>query len=153
LAVGAAMLAHSAGNGNVDAAGAAWAFALLAGPAWWLGRRERGWGVIALTQLAAQQLAHLALSASGGEHAGHLVSADLMLYAHLAAAALAASWLRLGERRAWAAAYRFLLVLAPMPAIPPGVPSAPPIPRGPVRRPGEVLLRHALARRGPPLPA
>jgi hypothetical protein len=153
LAVLAACLAHAAAGGPVDVAGAAWAFVGLLGPAWWLARRERGWGAIVLTQLGAQQLAHLVLAASAASagHAGHVAtSPDLMLYAHLVAAALAGAWLRAGERRAWAAVRRFLLVLVPPPALPWAAGLVRPAPRPPVAAVGARLLRHAMARRGPP---
>jgi hypothetical protein len=156
LAVAAAVLAHAAGGGSVDPGGATWAFAALVGPAWWMARRERGWGAIALTQLGAQQFVHVLLSNSAA-HAGHgahgthvLVGADVMLYAHLAAAALTGAWLRWGERRAWAAVRRFLLVVLPLVVPVPAAPavglSCPPVPR-----PTGALLRHAAPRRGPPL--
>ncbi|MCO1660160.1 hypothetical protein [Pseudonocardia humida] len=155
LAVAAAVLAHAAGGGSVDPGGAAWAFAALVAPAWWLARRERGWGAIALTQLGAQQLVHVLLS-NAGEHAAHgahvLVGADVMLYAHLAAAALTGAWLRWGERRAWAAVRRFLLVV--LPHLPPvGAAPAVGLPCPPVQHPAGALLRHAAPRRGPPVPA
>ncbi|WP_214403980.1 hypothetical protein, partial [Pseudonocardia lacus] len=155
LAVTSAVLAHAAGGGSVDAGGAAWAFAALVGPSWWLARRERGWGALALTQLGAQQLVHLLLTQTG-EHAGHaghvLVAADLMLYAHLAAAALTGAWLRWGERRAWAAVRRFLLVVLPLAARVAASPAAA-LPFPPVQHPAGALLRHAAPRRGPPVPA
>jgi hypothetical protein len=155
LAVVSACLAHALANGPVDPAGAAWAFAALAGPAWWLARRERGWGAIALTQLGAQQLVHLVLAASAehAHHGGHVAAgADLMLYAHLAAAALTGAWLRWGERRAWAAVRRSLLVVLPLVA-PVAAAPAVAVPAGPVRRPTGALLRHTAPRRGPPRPA
>jgi hypothetical protein len=153
--VTAALVAHTVGHGQVDPAGAAWAFAALVAPAWWLAGRRRGWIAVALTQLVGQQVAHLAMSASAsaaGEHAHLLVGSDLMLYAHLAAAALTGTWLWLGERRAWAAVRRLLLVFEtpPEPAVaPPGPLNFPPV----GHHPGLGRLRHSLARRGPPLPA
>lgn len=154
LAVLAAMAAHTAGNGQVDPAGAAWAFAALVGPAWWLAGRRRGWSAIALTQLAGQQVAHLAMSTSAEAGPAHdPAGSDLMLYAHLAAAALAGTWLWVGERRAWAAVRRVLLVCAAPPSPePPSTTGQAPFP--PVRRhPDLGRLRHSLARRGPPRPA
>ncbi len=161
VAVGVAALAHRAGHGSVDATGVAWAFAALTGPAWWVARRERGWGALAASQLIGQQAAHLALStASGPEaHAAALLPTDLMVHLHLAAAGLTAVWLRLGERRAWCAAGRVrrrltlavahLLAGTPAPTAPPLRPRCAP----PLARTRTLLLRHALARRGPPLPA
>jgi len=153
LAVVTACAAHSVGNGPVDAAGAAWAFVALIGPAWWLARRERGWAALALTQLGAQQVVHVALAAAA-DHAHHVgLGADLMLYAHLAAAALTGAWLRWGERRAWAAVRRYLLVTPVPVAVPATGPALAIEPREPARPTGARLLRHAVARRGPPLPA
>jgi len=154
LAVASAVLAHIAGGGSVDPGGAAWAFVALVGPAWWLARRERGWGALALTQLGAQQLVHVLLTQTA-EHAHHgshvLAGADLMLYAHLAAAALTGAWLRWGERRAWAAVRRFLLVVVALVA-PVATAPAVVVPCPPVLRPAGALLRHTAPRRGPPLP-
>jgi hypothetical protein len=150
-AVGVASAAHGAGHGEFAVVGAVGAFVALLGPAWWLTRRERSWGAHALTQLAAQQAVHAALSVTAGG-SGHLPN-DLMLCAHLLAAALTGYWLRWGERRAWAAARRLLGgVLPPRPptprtaAPPPAVPAA-------ANRPPALVLRHTLARRGPPVPA
>jgi hypothetical protein len=151
-AVGVATAAHGIAHGGVDLVGAVWAFAALLGPAWWLTRRERSGGAHALTQLGAQQAVHaaLSLSADGSAHVPH----DLMFYAHLLAAALTGCWLRYGERRAWAAARR--LVAGVLPDLPPAARTAAPLPLlVPVttHRPPALVLRHALARRGPPLTA
>jgi hypothetical protein len=152
----AAAGAHAACGGTVDLTGAGWAFAALAGPAWWVTGRERGWAMLAGAQLAAQQVAHVAMAGPAADvHAGGLLPMDLMLYLHLAAAALAAVWLRIGERRAWAAARAVLricvlVVAGPLPVV--GVPSTR-CPAAPVARVRSALLRHALARRGPPVPA
>lgn len=155
VAVGVAVVAHGLGHGGVDAGAAAWVFAGLVGPSWWLARRERSWGALALTQLAGQQFAHVVLGAAtvGG---AHLLPMDLMLYAHLAAAALTGAWLRVGERRAWAAARRLGQVLLPvLDACPLTRPPGPaPLAVAPVAaRPRTLLLRHTHARRGPPVPA
>lgn len=166
LAVAAAVLvgagAHTLGGGTVDVAAAAWTFAALAAPAWWLIGRERGWASLAVAQLVGQQLVHLTLTSLAGDaHVHGALPADLMLYAHLLAAALTGAWLRLGERRAWAAARQArdavavllarLIALAGTPQVvaTPARPAPPPVI---ARRPG-ALLRHTLARRGPPLPA
>jgi hypothetical protein len=93
-------------------------------------------------------VAHLALVAGAGAHSA--LPTDLMLYAHLAAAALAAGWLRVGERRAWAAVRRVARVVLTRPAIGPIPPPARPLPPEPERSPAARLLRHAMARRGPP---
>ncbi len=153
LAVVTACAAHVSGQGSIDVAGVAWAFAALIGPAWWLARRERGWAALALTQLGAQQVAHVALAAAA-DHSHHVgLGADLMLYAHLVAAALTGAWLRWGERRAWAAVRRYLLVVLALTVVPTGAPAAVAVPRPPARPSRSRLLRHAVARRGPPLPA
>jgi hypothetical protein len=147
-AVGVAAIAHMIGHGTVGVPALVLAFVMLLGPAWLLTRRERSFGAHALTQLAGQQAVHLALTATAG-HTGH-VAGDLMLYAHLAAAALTGGWLRWGERRAWSALRRLIAVplLVPMPLLPaaPQVLAAP----LPPRRLHAALLRHALDRRGPP---
>ncbi|GAA3244437.1 hypothetical protein GCM10017691_50490 [Pseudonocardia petroleophila] len=96
LAVVVAVLAHGGAGGSVDLAGAGWVFAALAGPSWWLAGRERGWTVLAVAQLAGQQVAHTALTGPDPSHVGGLLPMDLMLHAHLAAAALCALWLRWG---------------------------------------------------------
>jgi hypothetical protein len=61
-AVSVAAAAHGVAQGEVNVVGVAWAFAALLGPAWWLTRRQRGWGAHALSQLAAQQAVHAALA-------------------------------------------------------------------------------------------
>lgn len=152
VAVLVAAAAHAAAGGAVDLAGAGWTFAALTAPAWWLNRRERGWTVLAVAQLAAQQVAHVVLAGPGHPHG--LLPMDLMLHVHLLAAALSAVGLRLGERRAWAASRAvvhtcLLLVTSPAPV------SAPPAPRSadPIVAPATALLQHVVARRGPPHPA
>ncbi len=151
VAVGIAVAAHAAGDGRVDAAGAGWTFLALVGPSWWLARRRRGWAALALTQLAGQQIAHVALSV-GGSAGAHLLPADVMLYAHLLGAAVSAWWLVRGERRAWAAVRRWAAVVlhpAPSgPARPHAVAVRVPTPS----RTGPRALRHVVVRRGPPLP-
>ncbi len=157
VAVVVATGAHVAGRGGVDLQSAAWTFLALIGPAWWAAGRRRGWGALAVSQLAGQQLAHLVLSTTGSDAgtAGHLLPTDVMLYAHLLGAALSATWLLWGERRAWTAARRWIAALLDAPgrttAPPPPVRPEPVTPGG---RRGDVL-RHALVRRGPPqdLPA
>jgi hypothetical protein len=151
-AVAVAAAAHTAGHGQLDPAGLGWAMVLLLGPSWWLTRRERSWGAHALTQLGAQQAVHAALSTTA-VHPVTQVPHDVMLYAHVVAAALVAGWLRWGESRAWSAAIRLVSsgivrILATPPAAPPVT-----VPPGPARRLPTYALRHALARRGPPAPA
>lgn len=149
IAVGFAVSFHATAHGAVSATSAACVFLALLGPSWSLAGRERNWYSLTLTQLGGQQIAHVVLSAHAPD--GHLIPADLMLYAHLAAAALSALWLWQGERRAWAAARRLVaavlhhvLVLAPRPA-------PKPVPSPAAERPRALVLRHAVVRRGPPL--
>lgn len=154
LAVVVAVLAHGGAGGSVDLAGAGWVFAALAGPSWWLAGRERGWTVLAVAQLAGQQVAHTALTGPDPSHVGGLLPMDLMLHAHLAAAALCALWLRWGERRAWSAVravVRTVLLAVAGLRVPPA--PAPPRPTSEVPVRPVLLLRHAVARRGPPLAA
>jgi hypothetical protein len=157
VAVGAG--AHLLGGADVDPVALTMAVPLLLGLSWPLTDRERGWLPIAGAQLAGQQVVHTLLSRAG-EAVEPGLPIDAFLYGHVAAAALVAVWLRRGERRTWAAARRAarlvamwwarLLVLLTCPAPPrPARPLAPPVPL--VRR--SPLLRHAVVRRGPPLPA
>lgn len=158
---------HVLGGGDLPSpAGVLLALLALAGPGWWLARDERGWERLAAAQLAAQLGAHLLFEATAapsvGAHAhGHDdgLGPGIVLVAHLASAAVAAAWLRCGERRALelsrrALAALFLLVTAlvgrvlPRPAGPVVRRPAPAAPR--VRG---VRLRHAIVHRGPPLAA
>jgi len=151
VAAGVAVAAHAAGHGQVDAVGAGWAFVALVGPSWWLARRRRGWGVLALTQLAGQQIAHLMLSV-GDAVVPHAVPADLMLYGHLLAAAVSAWWLMRGEPRAWAGLCRWVMALLRATAL--RLPSAPVVAALRQQRPASHDprgLRHVVIRRGPPL--
>lgn len=151
VAVGVAVAAHRVGHGHVDVGAAAWTFLALAGPAWWLARRQRSWSALALTQLGGQQAAHLVLSAATPMAHQH-VPPDAMLLAHLLAAALSAAWLVRGERRAWTALRRVArevlrrILGAPRPPLRLAEVVAP----ADVPRPVERLLRHAVGRRGPP---
>jgi hypothetical protein len=148
VAVVVAAGAHAAGRGGVDLQSAAWTFLALIGPAWWAAGRRRGWGALVVSQLAGQQLAHLILSTTGP--AGHVLPIDVMLYAHLLGAALSATWLLWGERRAWTAARRWIAGVLDAPG---RVPDPPPPTRTDAAAPGGRcgdVLRHALVRRGPP---
>lgn len=157
LAVGAA--AHLLGGTSVDPAALALAFPVLLGLSWPLTHRERGWLPIAGAQLAGQQVVHTLLDRAGDATAPGL-PVDLLLYGHVAAAALVAVWLRRGEQRTWAAARRAarrvalwwarLLVLLTVEAPPPLPLAARPAPEQAPRSP---LLRHAVVRRGPPVHA
>lgn len=152
VAVVVATCAHAAGHGSVDLRSSAWTFLALVGPAWWAAGRRRGWGALALSQLAGQQLAHVVLgfTASGSGTTGHLVPPDAMLYAHLLGAALSATWLLWGERRAWAAARRWTVRVLDVPG---PVPAPPPRARtetATLRGRCDDVLRHTVVRRGPP---
>jgi hypothetical protein len=95
--------------------------------------------------------------AAGHGH-GDGLGPGIVLVAHLASAALAAAWLRSGERRAVALSRRALAALFALvtalvgrvlprragPAVRRPAPAAPRV-RG-------VRLRHAIVHRGPPLP-
>lgn len=87
----------------------------LAVPAWWLAGNERGWERLAAAQLAAQLGGHalfVATATDPAAHTGHSVlGPELVLLAHVAAAAVAGAWLRAGERRAAAAARRLIAAL------------------------------------------
>jgi hypothetical protein len=152
IAVGFAVAFHAAAHGGVAATSATYVFLALLGPSWMLAGRERSWWMLALTQLGGQQVAHVVLSALAPD-AAHLVPADLMLYAHLVAAALSALWLWRGERQAWAAARRLVAAVLHRVEIPAARPARTPIPPRAAEGPHSLLLRHAVLRRGPPLMA
>ena len=151
--------AHVAGGGTISLA-AVGALPVLFGLVWPLTDRERGWLPIAGAQLAGQQVVHSVL-----EWTAHSVPSpvglpsDVFLYLHVVAAALLAAWLRCAERRAWEGARRAVLVVAAHLRVLAGLlgfhaPTAPPPP--PAESSGlpelvDVLLRHAVVRRGPPV--
>jgi hypothetical protein len=137
----------------VDVGTAAWTYALLIGPSWWLARRQRSWGALAVTQLGGQQVAHLALVAARPAAEAHHLPADAMLLAHLFAAALSAAWLVRGERRAWRALRRVFVAVLRRVLSAPRAPlrGAPRRTEGTVPRPMDGL-RHVVSRRGPPRP-
>jgi hypothetical protein len=159
-AVAVAVGAHVAGGGAVDVGGIAAAFPVLLGLVWSLTDRERGWLPIAGAQLAGQQVVHSILEWGSHPAAGaDALPADMVFYAHIAAAALLAAWLRCGERRVWAAArrairavaahVRFLLGLLGYRAPEDPRPSRPRSTTLPAY--ARTLLRHAVIRRGPPV--
>ncbi|MHA6796783.1 hypothetical protein ACVGVM_25220 [Pseudonocardia bannensis] len=165
-AIGTALVTAAAGH--LLSAGAAppligllLAVAAMAGPAWWLTRDERGWERLAAAQLTAQLGSHtlFALAAPApAPHTGHgVLGPDLMVLAHLLAAAVAGGWLRCGERRAIAMSRRAVALLLGLVAALLG--TGPRAVRGPARRrpalastPGTqtTLLRHTIVHRGPP---
>ncbi len=136
------------------------ALLLMAEPAWWLTRDERGWERLAGAQVAAQLGGHalfVVTATDPAAHAGHqAVRPELVLLAHVVGAAVAGAWLRAGERRAVAAARRAVAALrrlirsvlstwragrGPAPALLACVPEC-----------GVVAtrLRHSIVHRGPP---
>jgi hypothetical protein len=159
-AVAVAVGAHVAGGGAVDVGGIAAAFPVLLGLVWSLTDRERGWLPIAGAQLAGQQAVHSILEWGTHPAAGSgALPADLVFYAHIAAAALLAAWLRCGERRVWAAARRAIQAVAAHVQFLIGLlgyrPPADPRPSRPrsttLPAYARTLLRHAVVRRGPPV--
>ena len=159
-AVAAGIGAHLLGGGAVSLGGVTAAFPVLLAFAWSLTDRERGWLPIAGAQLAGQQAVHSILE--WGAHpaaGGGGLPADLLLYAHVLAAALMAAWLRCGERRAWAAARRAVRAVARHVRFlvsllgyhPPARPEHVPPPSTGLPAPPWILLRHAVVRRGPPV--
>lgn len=150
---------HLAAGGEPTVAGAGLAFLAVLLPSWLLAGRERGWTVIAGVQVSAQQVLHPILVAASGAPAPTALPHDLMFHLHVLGAVAMAVWLRLGERRLWAAARRLAAHLARWSRLLLGAPQ----PRAasmPVPRPRTAIplrfaapLRHVLTRRGPPLPA
>ncbi|MFG1687261.1 MFS transporter [Nonomuraea sp. NPDC049269] len=121
--------------------------------------REREPVLIALLLGAAQLLLHGLFTWHAAPTAmppGHGLASDVeMELCHLTATLMTGWWVARGETALWSVlrrlAVRVVLLLAPCPIRPPA-PSAPAY-----RAPGipyeSVVLRHAVVRRGPPLPA
>lgn len=173
VALTAAAAGHlAAGGAALSAPGMLAAAVALALPAWWLTGRERSWGLLAGAliggQLGAHALFNLTTGTSGqvtelaqGHHQSGWLPADLMLLAHLLAAAVGAAWLRRGERRAWAAARRAAATVHRILAVLLGRPLQVPADLGvvrwnacedqPVNQPA--VLRNTIILRGPPLGA
>lgn len=161
VASGLGSAAHLATGGSVPIPGALAGLVVLLGPMWLAAGRERSRPTIAALQLGGQQIVHALLAITATTVHPDVLPDDVMLCGHLAAATLAAAWLRRGEQRLWAAArrtaasmaawWRWVLritdrgigtlpvFLVPGPALPRPCPGA--------------VLRHAVVRRGPPLPA
>ena len=145
--------AHLLGGGVVYPVGLFGSALLLTAVAWLLADRERDWLALAAGQLVGQQLVHGGLGVLAGASTFPLLPHDVMLYLHLAAALLAAGWLRGGERRAWAAVRRLITPFL-VPALPCPRPPAAARPVGvdtTTERGAAVVLRHLLVRRGPPV--
>lgn len=174
VALAAAVGGHLAAGAAVPCTpGVLAAAGVLGLPAWWLTGRERGWGLLAGALAAGQLAAHAVLTMTtptgGGQvgaepaqmHESSWLPADLMLLGHLLAAAVAAVWLRRGERRAWAVARRAAAALDQTLAVLLGRPVRVPADLGvrrwdtsqphPLRQP--VVLRNTIILRGPPLGA
>jgi hypothetical protein len=149
VATSAAAAGHALAGGRVTPAGICGAVALLMAPAWLLAGRRRDWLTITASQLVGQEVVHAVLGGAGAP--GALLPHDLMLPLHVIAAMLAAAWLQVGERRAFAAVRRvvaaWLWCLRPRIS---AVAAAPTL--RPMNLPGAggIRLRHALVRRGPP---
>lgn len=164
-AVGTAVVTMSGGHLlATDAlpplAGLLLAVVLMAAPAWWLTRDERGWERLAAAQLVAQLGGHALFVVTAADpmmHAGHgVLGPEIALLAHVASAAVAGAWLRCGERRAIAAARRAAEVLRRLVSRLLGEwrrtgrqVSRRPL-RAPVSRVLVALLRHSIVHRGPP---
>ncbi|WP_433326424.1 hypothetical protein [Spirillospora sp. CA-294931] len=96
-------------------------------------------------------------SPGGGGLVQHMASSDVrgggvgMTLAHLAAALVAAWWLRRGEAAMWSLARRLITRVARWTPLAPEPPEfAPVVAAEPPARPAWEPLRHALVRRGPP---
>lgn len=157
-AVSVGVGAHVAAGGAMTLRSVAAAVPVLLALVWSLTDRERGWLPIAGAQLAGQQAVHAILDWGAHPAAGGL-PADVVLYAHVVAAALLATWLRFGERRVWTAARRAVRMLAAYLRFLVGllghhtpVDTRPSRPRSTaVPAHARTLLRHAVIRRGPPI--
>ncbi|GAA2561637.1 hypothetical protein [Pseudonocardia hydrocarbonoxydans] len=156
LATALGTAGHLLAGGVVSTGPVVLALVLAGVPAWLLTGRERGWLTIAGAQLVLGQVVHAALSAGHPHDATGLLPHDLMLYAHVLAALMGATALRVGERRVWAAARRLSGRVAAwwrgLTGVGAPVTGPAPVPvRSPDRpcHPG-LLLRHSRALRGPP---
>jgi hypothetical protein len=165
-AVGAATVATNGGHLLATGApppltGMLLAVALTAVAAWRLTRDERGWERLAAAQLVAQIGGHALFVATASDpatHAGHgVLGPELVLLAHVVGAAVAATWLRCGERRAVEAARRAVaalrrLVTRLLSAWRPAHPAV--VTRRTSGAPARGLLaarlRHSIVHRGPP---
>lgn len=141
------------------------AVGFVAAPAWAVADRQHGLLPITAGLLAGQGLLHLWFSADpAGGHSGHAETAGrlaeaqtpAMLLAHWLAALLCGVWLWWGERTAFSLAValytRILipLLLLPLPAVRPTL-SLRPADTADEKAVAVEFLRHALARRGPPV--
>jgi hypothetical protein len=157
-AVALGLAGHVLAGGAPTVSGVGLAFLAVLVPSWLLAGRERSWTAIAGVQIAAQQVVHPLLVLTSAMPASDAVPHDLMFFLHVLGACVMAVWLRLGERRLWAAARRLAARLVRWISRLLGVPLAPATPAssgpvGYVPPAAPVVLRHSLRRRGPPLPA
>jgi hypothetical protein len=156
VAVTAAL--HFAAGGALISFGAfTAAIAAVAGPAYCLGGRRRGMGVLAVACALAQSGLHVWFILASG-HAQHVVPGPAMILVHALAMGVTAMWLARGD--AALAAFLDLLILA----FGPGLwlrllaadgPVLPPLPLARFAdgvRPRLALLASAVPRRGPPAP-
>jgi hypothetical protein len=148
VATTAGTAGHALGGGEITPAGVLGAVALMIVPAWLLAGRRRDWLTIAASQLVGQELVHAMLGGAGAP--GALLPHDLMLPLHVIAAMVAAAWLQVGERRAFAAVRR--AVAAWLWWVGPPTSAVTVVAPQPMSRlgAGAILLRHVLVRRGPP---
>lgn len=118
--------------------------------------REREPVLIAVLLGSAQLLLHALFSWHAPMTPGHGLASDVeMELCHLTAMLVTGWWVARGETALWSVlrrlAVRVMLILAPCPIRPPASPT--PAYLAPSGIPYESLLRHAVVRRGPPLPA
>lgn len=118
--------------------------------------REREPVLIAVLLGSAQLLLHALFSWHAPMTPGHGLASDVeMELCHLTAMLVTGCWVARGETALWSVlrrlAVRVMLILAPCPIRPPASPT--PAYLAPSGIPYESLLRHAVVRRGPPLPA
>ncbi|MGK5552986.1 MFS transporter [Actinomadura kijaniata] len=135
-------------------------FAGTLGVTWALAGHERSLATIFGGLLGGQFALHTLYanaSLGSGHHGGSLMpgrdSGWTMTFAHVVAAALAAWWLRRGERALWSLARRLTFRPAPPLVVEPPAPPAriPVVPVADVPVPVARALRHQVVRRGPPL--
>jgi hypothetical protein len=155
---------HALSGGALHVAGVGGALTVLLALAWPLTGRECSWLTILGVQLVGQLAAHALLQVGDAGH--HLsragVPVDAWFYGHVATAVVVSTWLRHAERRTWDAARRAATALAArwrrLVALLGERPDTPHVALAPLvvdrpRAPGRHPLRHAVVRRGPPLPA
>jgi hypothetical protein len=170
VCVALAWIAHTVGGGTVSTRAVAFGLLAVAGPALALAWRERSLGPILATLGITQAGLHLLFSVlcpalappaaeAGMAHAGNACMPSLgMLLMHLWAVGMTAWWLERAERMVWtllrglfARALDLLLPSANTATVLDGSAGPRTRPSGSAS-PAPMLLRHAVSRRGPPLP-